>query len=47
MNLQRSIFAFIGIALFFATVSFAEQVKTDYDQSADFTQYVRGRPQRR
>jgi hypothetical protein len=39
MNVQRSIFASVGIALFFATASFAEQVKTDYDRSADFNQY--------
>ena len=39
MNLQRSIFASVGIALLFATASFAEQVKTDYDRSADFSQY--------
>jgi hypothetical protein len=39
MNVQRSIFASVGIALLFATASFAEQVKTDYDRSADFSQY--------
>jgi hypothetical protein len=39
MNVQRSIFASIGIALLFATASFAQQVKTDYDRSADFSQY--------
>src|ERR1700737_3970921 len=36
---QRSIFASVGIALLFATASFAQQVKTDYDRSADFSQY--------
>ena len=39
MNLQRTIFASFGIALFSATASFAQQVKTDYDRSADFSQY--------
>jgi hypothetical protein len=39
MNVQRSIFASVGIALLFATVSLAQQVKTDYDRSADFSQY--------
>jgi hypothetical protein len=39
MNVRRSIFTSAGIALLFATVSFAEQVKTDYDRSADFGQY--------
>jgi Domain of unknown function (DUF4136) len=39
MNVRRSIFASVGIALLFATASFAEQVKTDYDRSADFSQY--------
>jgi Domain of unknown function (DUF4136) len=38
-NIQRSIFASVGIALLFATALFAEQVKTDYDRSADFSQY--------
>jgi hypothetical protein len=39
MNVQRSIFASVGMALLFATASFAQQVKTDYDRSADFSQY--------
>src|SRR5690348_14899016 len=39
MNVQRSIFASVGIALLLATASFAQQVKTDYDRSADFSQY--------
>jgi hypothetical protein len=39
MNVKRSIFASVGIALLFATASFAEQVKTDYDRSANFSQY--------
>ena len=39
MNVQRTIFASVGIALLFATASFAQQVKTDYDRSANFAQY--------
>ena len=39
MNTQRRIFASIGIVLLAATVSFAQQVKTDYDRSTDFSQY--------
>jgi hypothetical protein len=39
MNLKHSIFASVGIGLLLATASFAEQVKTDYDRSADFSQY--------
>lgn len=39
MNVQRMIFASAGIALFFASASFAQQVKTDYDRSANFSQY--------
>ncbi|MBV8049795.1 MAG: DUF4136 domain-containing protein [Acidobacteriaceae bacterium] len=29
----------IGIALFLAAISFAQQIKTDYDRNADFRQY--------
>src|ERR1700688_4481198 len=39
MKIQRTIFASAGIVLLFAAVSFAQQVKTDYDRSADFSQY--------
>lgn len=39
MNVQRSVFASVWIAILFATASFAQQVKTDYDRSADFNQY--------
>src|SRR2546425_8602740 len=39
MNTQRKIFASAGIVLLAATASFAQQVKTDYDRSADFSQY--------
>jgi hypothetical protein len=39
MNAQRTIFASIGIVLLSATASLAQQVKTDYDRSADFSRY--------
>jgi hypothetical protein len=39
MNLQHKIFASVGIVALFATASFAQQVKTDYDRSANFSQY--------
>src|ERR1700694_6156666 len=39
MNVQRTIFTSFGIALLSVTASFAQQVKTDYDRSADFSQY--------
>src|SRR5258708_36218263 len=39
MNLQRTLFASAGIALLFATASFAQQVKTDYDRGTDFSHY--------
>jgi hypothetical protein len=39
MNVQRSIFASVGIGLLCATASFAGQVKTDYDRNTDFRQY--------
>jgi Domain of unknown function (DUF4136) len=39
MNVQRTIFTSIGIALLFATGSFAQQVKTDYDRTTDFSHY--------
>jgi hypothetical protein len=38
MNIQRGISAVLGIVLL-ASASFAEQVKTDYDRGADFSQY--------
>ena len=38
MNKHR-IFAFVGAAVLFASASFAQQVKTDYDHKADFSQY--------
>jgi len=39
MKMQRTIFASIGFVLLSATGSFAQQVKTDYDRSANFSQY--------
>ena len=39
MNVQRTIFASVGVVFLFATASFAEQVKTDYDRSNDFSHY--------
>jgi Domain of unknown function (DUF4136) len=39
MNVQPTIFASIGIALLFATPSFGQQVKTDFDRSTDFSHY--------
>jgi hypothetical protein len=39
MNAQRTIFASIGIALLLASASFAQQVKTDFDRSTDFSYY--------
>ena len=39
MNVQRKTFASVGIAVLFAATSFAQQVKTDYDRSAKFSQY--------
>jgi hypothetical protein len=39
MKVQRTIFASVGIVLLFASASSAQQVKTDYDRSANFGQY--------
>jgi uncharacterized protein DUF4136 len=39
MNVKRQIFAYFAIATLFATASFAQQVKTDYDRNASFSQY--------
>ena len=39
MNVQRRIFTCAGIALLFATSLVAQQVKTDYDRNANFSQY--------
>ena len=39
MNTQSKIIASVGIMLFAATASFAQQVKTDYDRKTDFSQY--------
>src|ERR1700733_7388415 len=39
MKLQHTIIASVGIALLFATATFAQQVKTDYDRNANFSRY--------
>ena len=39
MNVNSKILASVGIVLLAATASFAQQVKTDYDRSTDFSQY--------
>ena len=39
MSLRRKISLIVAIAFLFTAASFAQQVKTDYDRSADFTQY--------
>src|ERR1700720_4217879 len=39
MKMQKTVFALIGLMLFFAGQASAQQVKTDYDRSANFAQY--------
>jgi hypothetical protein len=39
MNMKRKIFGTVGVMLLWAIASPAEQVKTDYDRSANFNQY--------
>jgi len=39
MKMQRTIFASIELVFLFATGSFAQQVKTDYDRGANFSRY--------
>jgi hypothetical protein len=39
MKMQRTVFALIGLMLLFAGKASAQQVKTDYDRSANFGQY--------
>jgi hypothetical protein len=39
MNMHRTILASVISTLLFASASFAQQVKTDYDRSADFSRY--------
>jgi hypothetical protein len=39
MDAKQNILASLGIVLLAATSAFAQQVKTDYDRSADFSQY--------
>ncbi len=39
MKLQRVVFVLMGMMLLFASMSSAQQVKTDYDRNANFGQY--------
>jgi len=39
MKVRHHIFASVGIATVFAAATFAQQVKTDYDRNANFSQY--------
>jgi hypothetical protein len=39
IKLLTKVIAFIGLALFLANTSFAQQVKTGYDRAANFSQY--------
>ena len=39
MRIQRTILGSVGIAMLFATSTFAQQVKTDYDRNANFGRY--------
>ena len=39
MKLQKAVFAVIGFVLATAGASFGQQVKTDYDRNANFSQY--------
>lgn len=39
MKMQTKVIVLLGLALFLAHASFAEQVKTDYDRAAHFSQY--------
>jgi hypothetical protein len=39
MKLQKAVFALSGLVLLVGNVCFAQQVKTDYDRSADFSKY--------
>jgi hypothetical protein len=39
MKMQKKVIVLIGLALFLANASFAQQVKTDYDRAVNFSQY--------
>jgi hypothetical protein len=39
MKMPKKVTMLIGLALFLANASFAQQVKTDYDRAANFSQY--------
>ena len=42
MKRLTKVIALIGLALFLAHASFAQQVKTDHDRAANFSHYRRG-----
>jgi hypothetical protein len=39
MKMRKKVIVFIGLALLLANASFAQQVKTDYDRTANFSKY--------
>jgi Domain of unknown function (DUF4136) len=39
MKMQKKVIVLIGLVLFLANASFAQQVKTDYDRAANVSQY--------
>jgi Domain of unknown function (DUF4136) len=39
MKMQMKVIVLLGLTLFLAKASFAQQVKTDYDRAANFSQY--------
>ena len=39
MKIRKKVIVLVGLALFLANASFAQQVKTDYDRAANFSQY--------
>src|ERR1700752_2364752 len=39
MKIRKKVIVLIGLALFLANASFAQQVKTDYDRAANLSQY--------
>jgi Domain of unknown function (DUF4136) len=39
MKMRKEVIVLIGLVLFLANASFAQQVKTDYDRAANFSQY--------
>src|ERR1700756_3770239 len=39
MKIRKKVIVLIGLALFLANASFAQQVKTDFDRALNFSQY--------